>query len=47
MSNCTIIANFISWNLLTENIENYLPIEMKIHLSSVESNLKTSIENKM
>lgn len=47
MSNCTIIANFISWNLLAENIENYLPIEMKIHLSLVESNLKTSIEHKM
>lgn len=47
MSNCTIIANSIPWSLLGENVRNYVPVEMKIHLTSIKRNLETSIEDKI
>ncbi|KOX74949.1 Ankyrin-2 [Melipona quadrifasciata] len=47
MSNCTIIANSIPWSLLGENVQNYVPVEMKIHLTSIKRNLETSIEDKI
>ena len=47
MPNCTIIANSIPWSLLGENVQNYIPIEMKIHLTSIKHNLETSVEDKM
>lgn len=47
MCNCTIIAKLIPWNLFDENMQNFLPIEMKKHLVTININLKLFIENKM
>lgn len=40
------IAKIIPWDLV-ENSQNYLPIEMKIHLSTIIIKLKCFTENKM
>ncbi|XP_061930024.1 bifunctional peptidase and arginyl-hydroxylase JMJD5-like isoform X1 [Apis cerana] len=47
MCNCTIIAKLIPWNLFDENMQNFLPIEMKKHLVTININLKLFIENKI
>ncbi|CAK9820558.1 Bifunctional peptidase and arginyl-hydroxylase JMJD5 [Anthophora plagiata] len=47
MCNNTIIEKLVPWNLLTENIQNYLPIEMKIHLTTLTISLKSFITNKI
>ncbi|XP_012143170.1 jumonji C domain-containing protein 5 isoform X4 [Megachile rotundata] len=47
MCNHVFIAKLIPWDLLMENIQNSLPIEMKIHLSTVTVKLKNFTENKI
>ncbi|XP_076239959.1 jumonji C domain-containing protein 5 isoform X2 [Calliopsis andreniformis] len=40
MCNYTYVAKLIPWDLLEENAQNYLPIEMKIHLMAIITKLK-------
>lgn len=47
MCNHVCIAKLIPWHLLTENVQNSLPIEMKIHLSTITVKLKNFTENEM
>ncbi|XP_034174793.2 bifunctional peptidase and arginyl-hydroxylase JMJD5 [Osmia lignaria lignaria] len=47
MCSCPFIAKLIPWDLLMENVQNYLPIEMKVHLSTITIKLKNFIENKI
>ncbi|XP_076763459.1 bifunctional peptidase and arginyl-hydroxylase JMJD5 [Xylocopa sonorina] len=47
MCDYLITAKLVPWDLIAEAIQNCLPIEMKIHLTTLETKLKTYIENKI
>lgn len=43
----TIVAKLVPWNVLAENVQNCIPVEMRVHLTAIVTRLKGFFENKM